>query len=183
MIKTAALCTCIWWITLFSTFLWRPLHDDDEKPPNLTFYEGHGNTTTNFPSSFWTWVKFLRIQLQDLTYWAGQIDAIKFERTQIHFFLPTFSLPSSSLLSSSSSLWYEPVVPAFLKNTRGNRLARSKISCPLFGYTHWSDRSDGKISTNGLWNRASFQLLCTIIYELFLSLYNNPPFQTRLYRF
>ena len=61
MIKTTAL-TCI---TLFSTFLWCPLHDYDVKAPNLTFYGGRGHTTTNFPSSFWTWIKSLRIQLQE----------------------------------------------------------------------------------------------------------------------
>ena len=61
MIKTK-LCTCI---TLFSTFLWRPPHDYDVKPPCLTFYGGRGHTTTNFPSSFWTWIKSLRIQLQE----------------------------------------------------------------------------------------------------------------------
>ena len=57
--------TVITCITLFSTFLWRPLHDYDVKPPNLTFYGGRGHTTTNFPSSFWTWIKSLRIQLQE----------------------------------------------------------------------------------------------------------------------
>ena len=58
--------TCL---TRFSTF-WRPLHDYDVKPPNLTFYGGRGHTTTNFPSSSWTWIKSSRIQLY-LTYWAG----------------------------------------------------------------------------------------------------------------
>ena len=48
-------------ITLFSTFLWRPLHDYDLKPPNLTFYEGRGHTTSNFPSSIWTWIKSSRL--------------------------------------------------------------------------------------------------------------------------
>ena len=48
-----------------STFLWRPLHDYDVKPPNLTFYGGRGHTTTNFSSSFWNWIKPLRIQLQE----------------------------------------------------------------------------------------------------------------------
>ena len=46
-----------------STLLWRPLYDYDVKPPNLTFYGGRGHTTTNFPSSFWTWIKCSRIQL------------------------------------------------------------------------------------------------------------------------
>ena len=39
------LCKCI---MLFSTFLWRPLHDYDMKPLNATFYGGHEYTTTNF---------------------------------------------------------------------------------------------------------------------------------------
>ena len=52
------LCTCI---TLFSTFLLRPLHDYDVKPSNATFCRGRGHTTTNFPFSIWTWIKPLRI--------------------------------------------------------------------------------------------------------------------------
>ena len=42
------LCTCI---TLLSTFLWRPLHDYDVKPPNATFCEGRGHTTTKLSLS------------------------------------------------------------------------------------------------------------------------------------
>ena len=53
------LCTCI---TLFSTFLWRPLHDYDVKPANATFYGGRKHTTTNFP--FFLWTYSLRIHLQ-----------------------------------------------------------------------------------------------------------------------
>ena len=56
------LCPCV---KLFSTFLWRPLHDYDVKPPNASFYGGSKHTTTNFPFSFWTWIKSLRIQLQE----------------------------------------------------------------------------------------------------------------------
>ena len=52
------LCTCI---TLFSTFLWRPLHDYDVKPPSATFHGGRGNMKTNFPFAIWTWIKPLRI--------------------------------------------------------------------------------------------------------------------------
>ena len=33
---------------LFSTFLSRPLHDYDVKPPNLPFYGGSGHATTEF---------------------------------------------------------------------------------------------------------------------------------------
>ena len=49
----------------FSTFLWRPLHDYDVKPPNATFCGGRGHTTTNCPFSIWTWKESLRIQLQE----------------------------------------------------------------------------------------------------------------------
>ena len=80
------LCTCI---TFFSTFLWRPLHYCDVKPPNATLYGGRGHTTTNFPLSISTWIKPLRIQLQEKL--GFQIDAIKFERTQIHSFGDVFT--------------------------------------------------------------------------------------------
>ena len=52
-------------ITLFSTFLWCPLHDYDGKSPNLTLYGGRGHTKTNFPSSFLAWIKSLSFQLQE----------------------------------------------------------------------------------------------------------------------
>ena len=61
MIKTTALHVH----HAFGTFFWRPLHDYDVKPPNLTFYGGRAHTTTNFPSPFWTWIKSLTIQLQE----------------------------------------------------------------------------------------------------------------------
>ena len=87
-------------ITLFRIFLWRSLHND-VKPRNATFYGGSERTTTNFPSSFWTWIMFLRIQLQE----KSQAYIIwQFGRVQIHeislngrkfIFLTTFSMPSS----------------------------------------------------------------------------------------
>ena len=53
-------------LTHFLDFtVWLPLHDYDVKPPNFTFYVGREHTTTNFPLSFWTWIKSLRIQLQE----------------------------------------------------------------------------------------------------------------------
>ena len=67
------------------------------KPSNAAFCGGRGNTTTNFPFSIWTWTKPLRIQLQEaeVAYiWIierFQIDVIKFERTQIHFFSDVFT--------------------------------------------------------------------------------------------
>ena len=92
MIKSTALHV----ITLFRTFLWHPLHDYNMKPPNLTFYRGHGHTTMNFPSSFWTWIKsFKDSTLGKVTcIWhieRVQIGAIKFERTQIHCFNDGFT--------------------------------------------------------------------------------------------
>ena len=33
--------------------------------PDATFYGGRLYTTTNFPFSFWSWIKFVRIQLQE----------------------------------------------------------------------------------------------------------------------
>ena len=53
------------WIMLFSTFLWRPLHDYDVKPPKATLNGGRGHTTTNFPFSISTWIKPMWIQLQE----------------------------------------------------------------------------------------------------------------------
>ena len=47
MTKTRALHV----ITLFSTFLLRPLHNYYVKRPNATFCRGRGHTTTNFPFS------------------------------------------------------------------------------------------------------------------------------------
>ena len=88
-------CTCI---TLFSTFLWLPLHDYDMKPPNAMFYGGRGHTTTNFPFSIWTWIKPLRIELQEKSPISDEFErfqihvvTIKFERTQIHFFSNVFT--------------------------------------------------------------------------------------------
>ena len=46
--------TCI---TLFSTFLWRPLR---REPPSATFYGGRGHTSTNFPFCIWTLDKALK---------------------------------------------------------------------------------------------------------------------------
>ena len=61
MIKTTALHVHR---ALFRTFPWRPVHDYYVKLPNLPFYGGRGHAMTNFPSYFWTWIKSLRIQLQ-----------------------------------------------------------------------------------------------------------------------
>ena len=96
MIKTTAL------HVHHATYLWRPLHDYDLKPPNLTFYGGRGHTRTISPSSFWTWIKSLRIQLQEKSPTFDILSGSKQTRLSLKerkfVFLATFSLPSSSSL-------------------------------------------------------------------------------------
>ena len=91
MIKTTALP----WITLFSTFLWRPLHDYDV------------NSQCDVLWRTWTYderCSFLYLNMdialknstpgKDAYIWRierFQIDAIKFEKTQIHFFGDVFT--------------------------------------------------------------------------------------------
>ena len=73
----------------FSTFA---LHNYDVKPPNATFYGGRERTATNFPLSILTWIKSLRIQLYETFDKLNgmEIDSMKIERTQIHFFSDLF---------------------------------------------------------------------------------------------
>ena len=51
---------------------------------------------TNCPFSIWPWIKPLRIQIKEKSltfeeFGVSKIDAIKFERTQIHFFNDVFT--------------------------------------------------------------------------------------------
>ena len=68
---------------VFTTFLWRPLHDYDVKPLNLTTCGGRGHTTTNFPFSFWNWIKSLRIQLQEKSPAFGILSGSKLTRLSL----------------------------------------------------------------------------------------------------
>ena len=91
------LCTCI---KLFSTFVWRPLHEHDMKPLNATFYVGRGHTTANFPLSIWTWIKPLKNSTPGKVGYIWrierfQIDATKFLKGRKFIFLGMFSPPSS----------------------------------------------------------------------------------------
>ena len=52
-------------IALFRKFLCRPQHDYYVKPHNATFNAGGEHTTTNFLFFSNTWIKSLRIQLQE----------------------------------------------------------------------------------------------------------------------
>ena len=54
--------TCI---TLFSTFLWRPLHDYDVNLPVRRFMGDVDILRQIFPSLFEHWIKLLKIQLQE----------------------------------------------------------------------------------------------------------------------
>ena len=97
-------------ITLFSTFLWRPLHDYDVKPPYLMFYGGRGHTMTNCPTSFWTWIKSLRIQLLESLPTFDILSGSKQTRLSLKerkfIFLPTFLLLSSSSLLKVPNIIY-----------------------------------------------------------------------------
>ena len=91
---------------VFSTFLWRPLHDYDVKPLNLTTCGGRGHTTTNFPFSFWNWIKSLRIQLQEKSPAFGILSASKLTRLSLKeskfiFFLSTLCGPCWRSLNPS----------------------------------------------------------------------------------
>ena len=83
------------------------------KPPNLTFYGGRWHTTTNFPSSFWTWTESVRIQLQekspafDILRGSKQTPLTLKEPKFI--LLATFSLPSSSSLKVPNITEREPL--------------------------------------------------------------------------
>ena len=72
------------------------------KPPNWTFHGERGHTTKNFPSSFWTWIKSLRIQPQEKSPAFDILSGSKQTRLSLKepkfIFLPPFSLPSSSSL-------------------------------------------------------------------------------------
>ena len=50
-----------WYISLPS------LHDKDVKFPVWTFYGGRKQTKTNFSFSFQTWIRFPRVQLQEIS--------------------------------------------------------------------------------------------------------------------
>ena len=107
------LCTCI---TLFSTFLWRPLQDYDVKPPNGTFCGGRGHTTTNFSFSNWTCIKALKNSTPGKVAYIWRIERVPNRRDEVwkdaNSFLVMFPLLSlSSLLkdwgrSPLKSHWY-----------------------------------------------------------------------------
>ena len=66
------------------------------KPPNLTFYEGRGHTDDEFSFLFLSLNNILKNSTPGkvaciLHIERVKIEAIKFERTQIHFFSDVFT--------------------------------------------------------------------------------------------
>ena len=64
----------------FGIILWRPLHDYDIKLSDVTFYTGREHNTRNFPFSLWTWIKSLRIQLQETSPPLDKLSESKYTR-------------------------------------------------------------------------------------------------------
>ena len=118
--------------TFFSTFLWRPLQDYYVKPPNATFYGGGGHTTTHFLLLYLNMEKALKNSTAgEVAYiWRierFQMDAIRFERIQIHV-LVMFSLPlSSKLLQVSNKPRRQPPSPWNDKNALPCTLWLSRV--------------------------------------------------------
>ena len=97
------------WVLAPSTRISRELKQPRRRPQRrlqknyaLTLYEGRGHTTTNFPSSFWAWIKSLRIQFQEKSPAFDILSGSKWTRLSLKerkfIFLPSFSLLSSSFL-------------------------------------------------------------------------------------
>ena len=83
-------------ITLSNTFLWRPLHDYDVKPPNLLFYGGRGHNDDKVSVIVLNLNKIFKNSTPGKVacIWhieRVQIDTIKFERMQTNFFTDAFT--------------------------------------------------------------------------------------------
>ena len=110
------------------------------KPPNLTFYGGRGHTTTNFPLPLLNLNKILKNSTPGKVacVWhieQVQIDAIKFERTQIHLFYRRFHCRRrrpclSSLLLVCAFLVY-PLSPLCCPYMLTTRLLSHALIAPL----------------------------------------------------
>ena len=102
------LCTCI---NLFCTFLWRLLHDYDVKPPHATFFGDVDIRWSIFLSLFEPGHKVLKNSTpRKFAYiWhieQVQIDALKFERRQIHLFSDVFTAVVAIVDTCLSSLYH-----------------------------------------------------------------------------
>ena len=76
------------------------LHDYDVKMPKFTMYRGSTEATTKFPLSFWSWIWFLGIQLQEGSPTFDKVSDLELSRWRLKerefTFSATFSLPSPS---------------------------------------------------------------------------------------
>ena len=125
-----------WFWTIFSLgapVLSRPLHDYDQKPPNLTFYGEREHTTTNFPSSFWTWIKSLRIQLHEKSpafdilgpFMRGKIRRVSHKTRTVPFIRAVLVLDKTC-----SYKWYN------------SRLIKTRLIFPLINGPNMSNAGD-----------------------------------------
>ena len=109
--KTTAkqqLCTCM---NHFCTFLWPLLHDYDVKPPHATFFGDVDIRWSIFLSLFEPGYEVLKNSTpRKFAYiWhieQVQIDALKFERRQIHLFSDVFTAVVAIVDTCLSSLYH-----------------------------------------------------------------------------
>ena len=59
------------------------LHDYDVKMPYFTFYGGRKQATTKFSFSFWTWICFLGIQLQESSPTFDKVSELQLSRWRL----------------------------------------------------------------------------------------------------
>ena len=86
------------------------LHDYDVKMPKFTMYRGSTEATTKFPLSFWSWIWFLGIQLQEGSPTFDKVSDLELSRWRLKerefTFSTTFSLQSpSSDLKVPINIW------------------------------------------------------------------------------
>ena len=103
--------TALQCMNLFCTFLWRLLHDYDVKPPHATFFGDVDIRWSIFLSLFEPGHKVLKNSTpRKFAYiWhieQVQIDALKFERRQIHLFSDFFTAVVAIVDTCLSSLYH-----------------------------------------------------------------------------
>ena len=120
----------------FSTFLWRPLHDYDVKPPNATFYGGHKHTF-----SFWSWIKAPKNSTSGgITYiWQierVQIGAIKFSWVMLSLSLPWSLLRLPSIKEDCTQNVWPSHIQTWIENNSIQRIALGSWEQVLCWFAH-----------------------------------------------
>ena len=120
----------------FSTFLWRPLHDYDVKPPNATFYGGHKHTF-----SFWSWIKAPKNSTSGgITYiWQierVQIGAIKFSWVMLSLSLPWSLLRLLSIKEDCIQNVWPSHIQTWIENNSIQRIALGSWEQVLCWFAH-----------------------------------------------